>query len=325
MNQRSLIRSIVLVVGVALFPAASVAQPFPSRPVSMILPFPAGGPAYVIARLIAKGMSENLGENVVVEIKSGAGGNIGAEYVARQSRPDGYTLLFATSSLASNVSLTKLNFEPRTELAPVAGLFSIPNLLVIADNAPYKTLADLVSAARKNPSAITFGSSGPGTSSHLAGELFKMIADIPMTHVPYRGTGPVFPDVAAGRVTMVFGVFSAAVGQMKGLRLRGLAVSSRQRSPLMPDTPTFAEAGYPNYPTSMGGSGFMARANTPPTAIARLVEAVSHALETPEMVAWQKNVGAERLPLQPAEYGAYFNAEIDRWSRMVKEGRLRPL
>lgn len=323
MKQISLVGALAL--GAALLPAACIAQPFPSRPVTMILPFPPGGPAYLIARLIAKGMSENLGENVVVEIKSGAGGNIGAEYVARQSRPDGYTLLFATSSLASNVSLTKLNFNPRTELTPVAGLFSIPNLLVIADNAPYNTLADLVSAARNDPSALTFGSSGPGTSSHLAGELFKMIAEMPMTHVPYRGTGPVFPDVAAGRVTMVFGVFSAAVGQMKGLKLRALAISSRQRSPLLPDAPTFTEAGYPNYPTSMGGSGFMARAKTPPAAIARLVEAVSHALETPEMVDWRNNVGAERLPLQPVEFGAYFNAEIDRWSGMVKDGRLQVL
>lgn len=309
--------------GLAILPLAAPAQQYPARPVTIIVPFAPGGPADALARLVAKGMSENLGQNVIIELKPGAGGNIGAEYVARQSRPDGYTLLLATPSLATNVSLTKLSFDPRTDLAPVAGLRAIPNALVVAADSPYKTVADIVEAARKDANALTFGSSGPGTGSHLAGELFKSIARVNITHVPYRGSGAVYPDIIAGRVTMVFEVFGSALGQIKGGKVRALAITAQKRSPALPGTPTFAEAGYPNYQT-VNWSALMTRAGTPQEPIARLAQSVQHALATPEMVEWQRQLGAEPLPLAPAEFGRYFNAEVERWSRMVAEGKIKP-
>lgn len=313
--------AMTLVLAVLLAPVA--AQTYPVRPVTMIVPFAPGGPAEALGRLVAKGMSENLGQNVIVELKPGAGGNIGAEYVAKQSRPDGYTLLMATPSLATNVSLTKLNFDPRKDLAPVAGLRAIPNVLVVSADSPYRSLADIVAAGRKDPKVLTFGSSGPGTGSHLAGELFRSIADVPMTHVPYKGSGAVYPDLVTGRVTMVFEVFGSALGQIKGGKVRAVAITSLRRSPALPDTPTFSESGYPNYQT-VNWSGLMTRAGTPAEVIARIAQAASHALQTAEMVEWQRQLGAESIPLAPSAFGAYFNAEVERWSRMVREGKLVP-
>jgi len=321
MNRTS-ICAIALVLGALLVPSPGIAQSYPARPVTIIVPFASGGPADALARLVAKGMSENLGQTVLVEPKPGAGGNIGAEYVAKQSRPDGYTLLMATPSLATNVSFTKLNFDPLSDLVAVAGLRAIPNALIVAGDSPYRTLADIVAAARKDPNVLTFGSSGPGTGSHLAGELFKSVADISITHVPYRGSAAVFPDIIAGRVTMVFEVFGSAIGQIKGGKVRAIAISSQRRSPLLPEVPTFAESGYPNYQTA-NWSGLMARFGTPQDAIARLAQAVTHALQAPEMVEWQKQLGAEPIPAAPGEFGAYFRAEVERWRRMVNEGKLQ--
>jgi len=312
----------LLVGALALGLRSAEAQSYPARPVTIIVPFAPGGPADALARLVAKGMSDNLVQNVIVELKPGAGGNIGAEYVAKQSRPDGYTVLLATPSLATNVSFTKLNFDPRSDLVAVSGLRAIPNVLVVAADGPYKNLADIVASAHKDAHALTFGSSGPGTGSHLAGELFKSVADIPMTHVPYRGSGAVYPDIITGRVSMIFEVFGSALGQIKGGKVHALAISSQRRSPALPDTPTFAEAGYPNFQT-VNWSGLMARSGTPQEAISRLTQAVAHALQTSEMVEWQKQLGAEPIPLASAEFGAYFNSEVERWSRMVKEGRIR--
>jgi len=322
MKRASFVRAIVFALVAAHAPFACFAQPYPYRPVTLIVPFAPGGPADVLGRLVAKGMSENLGQNVIVEMKPGAGGNIGAEYVARQSRPDGYTLLMATPSLATNVSLTKLNFDPLTDLVPVAGLRAIPNALIVAADSPYKTLADIVRAARKDPNALTFGSSGPGTGSHLAGELFKSVANVPLTHVPYRGSAAVYPDIIAGRVTMVFEVFGAAIGQIKGGKVRAIAISSQRRSPVLPEVPTFAESGYPNYET-LNWSGLMARAGTPPEAIDRLAQAAAHALQSSDMLEWQRQLGAEPIPAAPADFGRYFNAEVERWRRMVNEGKLQ--
>src|SRR3954467_12542911 len=173
--------------------STAFAQRFPTRPITMIVPYAAGGSADVVARPFAAEMGKILGENVVVELRPGAGGNIGAEYVARSARADGYTILMASLSLATNVSLMKLNFDPRKDLAPVGGITTFPNVLVVSAQDPAKSLQDIIARAKQEPGKLTYGSSGPGTSSHLAGELLSVAASVELVHVPYKGSGAVYP------------------------------------------------------------------------------------------------------------------------------------
>ena len=179
------------------------AEPFTSKPLVMIVPYAAGGTGDVQGRVLAREMSQTLGQQVVVELRPGAGGNVGAQYVAKVANPDGYTFLFAASSLATNTSLMKLSFDPRKDLSPVAGIAAIPHLVVTSPASPFKSLADVVKAAKSSGKPITFGSSGLGTGSHLAGELFKSKADINMLHVPYKGSGAVYPDLIGQRINLL--------------------------------------------------------------------------------------------------------------------------
>src|SRR4051812_4609711 len=194
---------------------AANAQRYPTRPITMIVPYAAGGSADVVARPFALEMAKILGENVVVELRPGAGGNIGAEYVAKSARADGYTILMASLSLATNVSLMKLSFDPRRELAPVGGITTFPNVLVVSAQDPARSLRDIVERAREQPGKLTYGSSGPGTSSHLAGELLAAAANLELVHVPYKGSGAVYPDLIARRVTMLFDLMGSASGHKR--------------------------------------------------------------------------------------------------------------
>ena len=300
------------------------AQGFPTRPVTMIVPYAPGGTAEVLGRPLAQEMSITLGRNVIVELRPGAGGNVGAEYVARVARPDGYTFLFAASSLATSVSLMKLPFDPRKDLEPVAGIAAIPNLVVISADSPLKSLGDVIKSARARPNELTFGSSGPGTGSHLAGELFKDAAGIQLLHVPYKGSGAVYPDLMAQRVTLLFDVMGSAVGQVQGGRVRALATTSKHRSQALPDVPTLAEQGFPNY-EFVTWFGFFARTGTPPEALARLERATAAALQSPAVRERLSQIGSEPVPVPAGEFRKYFNDDVERWARMVREGKVAPL
>lgn len=306
-----------------LFSGAS-AQGFPTRPVTMIVPYAPGGTGEVLGRALAQEMSSTLGRNVIVELRPGAGGNIGAEYVGKVAKPDGYTFLLAASSLATSVSLMKLNFDPRTDLAPVAGIAAIPNLMVISAGSPLKSVGDVVKAARARPNELTFGSSGPGTGSHLAGELFKDVAGIQLTHVPYKGSGAVYPDLISQRVTLLFDVMGSAVGQVQGGRVRALATTSKHRSQALPDVSTLAEQGFPNY-EFVTWFGFFARTGTPPEALARLEQATATALQRPAVRERLSQIGSEPVPVPAGEFRKYFNDDVERWARLVKEGKVAPL
>src|ERR1051325_10516084 len=212
----------------AAIPTAASAQNFPTRPVTMIVPYAAGGSADVVARPVAAEMAKVLGENVVVELRPGAGGNIGAEYVAKSARADGYTILLASLSLATHVSLMKLNFDPRKDLAPIGGICTFPNVLLVSSQDPARSLQDIVSRPRTDPGKPTYGSSGPGTSSHLAGELLGVAAGIQLVHVPYKGSGAVYPDLIARRVTMLFDLAGSASGHIKGGQGKPLAMTDRK-------------------------------------------------------------------------------------------------
>lgn len=306
------------------FATGAQSQSFPVRPVSMIVPYAAGGSADVVGRQVGAEMAKTLGQNVVIEMKPGAGGNIGAELVARNTRADGYTILLGSLSLSTNPSLMKLNFDPRKDLVAVAGLANLPNLMVTAVNSPYRSFGDAIAAARQRPGQLSFGSSGPGTSSHLTGELLKVAANIDMVHVPYKGSGAVYPDLMAGRIDFLFDLAGSSTGYVQGGKVRALATTSSRRSAALPDVPTIAESGYPGF--AFGAYlALFAPAGTPREAIARLEDAAAKALQVPAIKERLAQMGAEPVPVAAADFQKYFNDDVERFARLVREGKLKPL
>jgi len=290
----------------------------------MIVPYAAGGSADVVARPVAAEMAKVLGENVVVELRPGAGGNIGAEYVAKSARADGYTILLASLSLATNVSLMKLSFDPRKDLAPIGGIVTFPNVLVVSSRDPARTVQDIVARARQQPGKLTFGSSGPGTSSHLAGELLAAAAHIELVHVPYKGSGAVYPDLIAQRVTMLFDLMGSASGHVKGGQVKALATTGKRRAAALPDVPTFAESGFPGFEFG-AWLGLFAPDDTPKDALAKLEDAMLRAIGTPEMKGRLEQLGGEPIPARAADFWKFFNADVERYAQLVREGKVKPI
>jgi tripartite-type tricarboxylate transporter receptor subunit TctC len=323
-TRRALVAGALLLGAFPSLPALAQAQDFPARPVQMIIPYAAGGSADVLGRVIANEMSKILGHSVVPELRPGAGGNLGAEQVAKNSRADGYTFLFASMSLATSVSLAKLNFDPRRDLVPVAGGFTIPSLMVIAADSPYKTLPELVQAAKQKKVQISFGSSGNATGSHLVGELFKAAAGIDMLHVPYKGSGAVYPDLIAGRITILTDVMGSAIGMVQGGKVRALAITSLRRSKSLPNVPTIAEQGYPGFEFGTW-FGFFAPTGTPPEALKRLEHAALASLATDAVRERLDAVGAQPLPGPAAAFGKWYLQDVERWGSLVRDGRVQPL
>ena len=314
----------LIAVLLAACATGAFAQAFPTRPVVMIVPYAAGGSADVVARPLAAEMSKALGENVVVELRPGAGGNIGAEHVARSVRPDGYTILMASLSLATNVSLMKLNFDPRKDLTGIGGITTFPNVLLVSNQDPARTLQDIVARAKKEPGKVTYGSSGPGTSSHLAGELLSAMANIELTHVPYKGSGAVYPDLIARRVTLLFDLAGSASGHIKGGNVKPLAMTGARRASALPDVATFAESGFPGFEFG-AWLGLFAPNETPKKVVARLEDAMVKSIQTPEMKSRLANMGGEPIPARAAEFWKFFNDDVERYARLVREGKVKPI
>lgn len=304
--------------------SAGFGQAFPTRPITMIVPYAAGGSADVVARPIAAEMGKLLGENVVVELRPGAGGNIGAEYVARSARGDGYTILMASLSLATNVSLMKLSFDPRKDLSAIGGITTFPNVLLVSTQDPARTLQDIIARARQEPGKVTYGSSGPGTSSHLAGELLAAAADIQLVHVPYKGSGAVYPDLIARRVTLLFDLAGSASGHIKGAQVKALAMTGARRTSALPDVPTFAESGFPGFEFG-AWLGLFAPNETPKQALARLEDAMLKSIQAAEMKNRLAQLGGEPIPARAAEFWKFFNDDVERYARLVREGKVKPI
>jgi tripartite-type tricarboxylate transporter receptor subunit TctC len=304
--------------------SGAFAQAFPTRPITMIVPYAAGGSADVVARPVAAEMGKVLGENVVVELRPGAGGNIGAEHVARSARADGYTILMASLSLATNVSLMKLGFDPRKDLSAIGGITTFPNVLLVSSQDPARTLQDIVARARQEPARLTYGSSGPGTSSHLAGELLGAAANIQLVHVPYKGSGAVYPDLIARRVTMLFDLAGSASGHVKGGQVRPLAMTGARRASALPDVPTFAESGFPGFEFG-AWLGLFAPNETPREVLARLEDAMLKSIQTPEMKNRLGQLGGEPIPARAAEFWKFFNEDVARYERLAREGKVKPI
>ena len=298
--------------------AISVHAQYPNKPIKMVVPFPPGGTTDILARAVAADLQKSLGQPVIVDNKAGAGGNIGSDYVAK-SAPDGYTLLMGTvGTHAINVSLyPKMPYDAVKDFSPVSLVAGVPNVLVAAPNYPINSVKDLIDAAKKSPDAVTFASSGNGTSIHLSGELFKQLAGVQMTHVPYKGSSAALPDVMSGQVNVMFDNAPSVMPQIRGGKLKAIAVTSGKRSPALPNVPTIAESGVAGFEAS-SWFGVLAPAGTPKEIVDKLSQAIAKALQTAEMKDRLAAQGADAVGNTPEQFAAHIKAEIDKWAKVVK-------
>jgi tripartite-type tricarboxylate transporter receptor subunit TctC len=309
-----------------LFAAAALAlsgiafaQPWPSKPIKIIVPYPPGGTSDILARAVGQKLTETWGQPVLVENKPGATGNIGADFVAK-SPPDGYTLLLGDiGSLAIAPSVaTALPFDPVKDFAPVVMVAYSPHLLVIHPSVPAKDAKELVALAKAKPDSLNFAVSGLGGANHLAGIDFAQRAGIKWTYIPYKGGAQALTDMVGGQATVMFNGMLATYPFVKDGKLKALAISSAQRFSAAPDIPTVAESGYPGFETG-SWQGIVAPAGTPPEVVRKMHATVMSILGTPEMKDRLDKAGAEVRAMSPEQFGAFIRSEKDRWAKVVKE------
>ncbi|MCP3023662.1 tripartite tricarboxylate transporter substrate binding protein [Cupriavidus basilensis] len=307
----------------AVLPSAAHADTYPDHPIRWVVPFPAGGAMDNIARTLGEEMSRSLGQSIVVENRPGAGGNIGAEMVAR-SPADGYTLIIVANGMAVNPALYgRLSYDPVKDFAPVSLLAVVPNVLVTskAKKLP-ATVLDLIAAARATPDKYTYASAGNGTSIHLAGELFTSLTGVKMLHVPYKGSGPAMTDLLGGQVDYMFDSITSAKPHIDSGKLTPIAVTTAKRSSTLPNVPTLAEVGVKGYDLSPWFAAFVP-AKTPPAVVARLNQAMVDALAKPSVRTRLAAIGAEPIGSTPAQLGKHLAAETEKWGKLIRERGIR--
>jgi tripartite-type tricarboxylate transporter receptor subunit TctC len=322
---RRMILSLGLVLaGSAPWPRAEAAETYPTRPVRIIVPFAAGGTTDIFARLVAEKLSQALGQQFIVENRGGAGGNIGADAVAKAD-PDGYTLVMGTvGTHAINSSLyARMPYDPLADFAPVAFVAGVPNLMVVnPKNVKARTVQEFIAEAKAAPKRLNMASSGNGTSIHLSGELFKQLTGVEMPHVPYRGSGPAVNDLIGGQVDVMFDNLPSSIEHARAGTLRALAVTSSQRSPAMPDTPTLSESGLPGFEASSWFALFAPK-GTPATITSRLNAAVNKALADPALAKRFADIGGEIRTMSPEELMSLVRSEHEKWGKVVKSAGVR--
>ena len=313
----------LLVALLAAMPLAAAAQSaYPNKAIKIVVGFPPGGASDVAARTVGAKMAERLGQPMIVENRAGAASNIGSELVAH-SPADGYTLLLGTISLSVNPSLyPKLGYDALKDFEPVAQVCSSPFLLVVHPATPYRTLADLLSAARAAPGPLHYATAGSGSGSHLFMEYFASAAGVKLQAVPYKGAAPAMNDVLAGAVPITFDNIITTLPLYKAGRLRALAISSRTRSAIAPEVPTLLELGVANYEGN-AWFGFFAPAGSPPDVVRRLNEETQTALKDPQVRERLIALGCEPVLTTPAEFGRFFRAEIDKWGKVVRDSKMQ--
>ena len=303
-------------------PSASYAQ-FPSKPIRIVVGFTPGGPTDIVARLVGQKLTDKLGQQVIVDVRPGAGGNIAAEHVAK-SPADGYTLLLPAFAHAVNPSLfAKLPFDTVKDFAPISLLSSAANVLAVHPSVQARTVADLIALAKARPGQLTYGSAGNGTASHLAGELFNMSAGTDITHVPYKGSAPASNELIGGHISAAFPGIAIVLPHSKAGRMRPLAITSLKRSKQMPELPTMAESGLKGFEV-MSWYGLLAPSGTPPEIVQKLNAEVNRSLQEPDATDRLASLGAEPASTTPQEFGEFIRNEIAKWAKVVKATGLRP-
>ena len=303
-------------------PRLALADDYPSRPVRIIAGFSAGGGVDITARLIGQWLSERLGQSFVTENRPGAGGNIGTETVVH-APPDGYTLLLSTVPNAVNATLyEKLNFNFVRDTAPVAGIIRVPMVILVNPSVPAKTVPELIVYAKANPGKVNMASAGYGSAPHMAGELFNMMADIKMVHVPYRGQGPAVTDLLGGQVQVLFATTPGTTDYVATGKLRALAVTTASRVAVLPDVPPAGDF-VPGYEASQW-YGMSAPKGTPAAIVDRLNKEINAALADPKMKSRLADIGGEPLPGSPGDYGKLIAEETEKWGKVVRAAGIKP-
>jgi tripartite-type tricarboxylate transporter receptor subunit TctC len=318
---RAMAAATVLAVAVAGLGVAHAAD-FPNKPITVIVPYTAGGPPDIFARVLAEAVTKSLGQSVIVEDKTGAGGNIGAQFVAR-ARPDGYTLLMCAFACAVSPSLYKpIPFDIVKDFAPVALVGTVPSVLVVNPAVPAKTLGELIAYAKANPGKLNAGSAGVGSSPHLSIELLKAKTGAVVTHIPYKGVASVTTDLLGGQVDMLFDNLPNSLPNIRAGKVRALAVASDKRAAAIPDVPTFAEAGVPDF-TVTPWFGIMAPAGTPDAVLDRLNTAFTDALKSPSVQTKTAQLGIDLLPASPrGEMASFVKDEQDKWRDIIQKNNI---
>ncbi len=324
MRSAKLLVGVALSVGLCLGNASLVhAQDYPSKPVRFVVPFAPGGTTDVLARLVGEKLSASLGQQFVVDNKPGAGGNVGTAQVAK-AEPDGYTLLMGTvGTHAINASIyPSLPYDPVQDFAPVTLVATVPNVLVVNPEVPANSVAELIALAKEKPGELNFASSGNGSSIHLSGELFKAMTGVDIVHVPYKGSGPAVVDLLGGQVQMMFDNLPSSAPQIKAGKLRPLGVTSKERSPTLPDVPTIAEAGVPGY-EALSWFGVLVPAGTRDAIVAKLQNEIAKALADPTMRERFAELGAVPVGGTSAEFADLITAETAKWAKVVQDAGIK--
>jgi tripartite-type tricarboxylate transporter receptor subunit TctC len=317
-----MLRRALLLAPLLPLAAAAQAPPFPDRPLRLVIPWPPGGTNDIIGRLVTEGMAQRLGQPIVIENRGGAGGAVGTEAAAKAA-PDGYTFLMTNVSLVTSAYLyPKLPYDPQKDFVPVTLVATSPLMLVVHPSVAAKSVQELVALAKANPGRLNFGSGGVGSTPHLSAELFKSAAGIDAVHVPYKGGAPALNDLVGGQLSFMIENVPGTMPFVKQGKLRALAITSAQRSPLEPALPTMAESGVPGYEV-VGWQGLFAVAGTAPDIVARLQADVAKVLRLPEVRERLAALGAEPVGSTPEEFGAFIRAERTRWGRIIREKGIR--
>lgn len=310
----------ILLSGALMAPLG--AQPYPAKPLRFVLPFPAGGPTDILGRLLGQKLSEHLGQPVVPENRPGAGGNVGAEFAAKQP-PDGYTIVLGSPALAISPNLyRKLNYDPSRDFAPISLVAQVPNVLIVHPSVPAKNLKELAAAARSKPGKITFGSGGLGTGQHLAGEIFKSIARVNMLHVPYKGSGLAMVGMIGGHLDMLVIGAPPTLPQIQAGKVRALAALSAQRLAVLPGVPTAAESGFPDFVVT-SWYGILAPAGTSREVVTRLNAELGKILAAPDSRERMAAAGFDPLTSTPERFTEFIRTETARYAKVIKSANLQ--
>lgn len=323
MPQRPVLAALAFAAAVVLAPCAALAQSFPERPLRLIVTFPPGGSTDIVARLVGAKMSEGLGRSVVIDNKAGAAGAVGTAEAAK-SAADGYTLLFhiVTTAVINPLTQKELSYDPVKDFQPVAMIAKIPNVMIVNKDIPARNLREFVAWVKANPGKLAYGSSGTGGVMHISGEVLKKMAGIDILHVPYKGSAPAIQDMIGGRVVMLFDNITGAMGPIRSGQVRALGVTTDERIAALPDLPTLAESGLPEFKNSSWFSIFT-RAGVPPAVLSRLEQETLKAVLHPEVNAKLKELGAIPAPMNAAQLDRFWKDEFTYWREALKTANIK--